>query len=103
MSKEMRKHIDTFRQRILKENKSGFIVGSESLEKSMKLKEKLKKIISELDVFEDSIIDEFHSDSKDYSDEIIKITQKISSINNDMKVDDLEISLGDFNFKNRSK
>lgn len=99
----MRKHIDTFRQRVLKENKSGFIVGSEPLEKSMKLKEKLKKIISELEVFEDLVIDEIHSENEDYSDEIIKITQKISSINNDIKFDDLEISLGDFNFKNSGK
>lgn len=99
----MRKHIDTFRQSILKENKSGFIIGSEPLEKCIKLKEKLKKIISELEVFENSIIDEFHSESEDYSDEIIKITQKISSINNDMKIDDLELSLGDFNFKNSGK
>jgi hypothetical protein len=103
MSKEMRKHIDTFKDRMLKENKSGFIVGSEPLDKSMKLKEKLKKIISELEVFENSIIYEFHSESEDYTKEIYQLAQKISSLTNDIKIDDLEISLGDFNFKNKGK
>ena len=103
MSKEMRKYIDTFNDRMLKENKSGFIIGSEPLENSMKLKEKLKKIINELEVFENSVIDEFHSKSEDYTKEIYQLTQKISSLSNDFKIDDLEISLGDFNFKNSSK
>ena len=103
MSKEMRKYIDTFNDRMLKENKSGFIIGSEPLENSMKLKEKLKKIINELEVFENSVIDEFHSESEDYTKEIYQLTQKISSLSNDFKIDDLEISLGDFNFKNSGK
>jgi hypothetical protein len=96
----MGKHIDTFDQMLIKENKSGFILQSEPLEKSMKLREKLAKIITGLEDFENSVIKQFHSESEDYTKETNDLTQEISSISNDPRIDSLIISLEDFNTKN---
>lgn len=76
-----------------------YVIGSEPLENSMKLREKLNKLISNLDEFEKIVIDELNSDSDDYSDEVKEIQSKIKGLTNMIEVEDLEITLLDFNHK----
>jgi len=102
MENEIRENINKIKSwtKSLNENRSGFIIGSEPLETSMKLKVKLQKILNLLEGYENIVINEFHSESEDYSEDVLNIVQKISSLSNDIKIEDLEISLGDFNHKN---
>lgn len=97
------KHINTFKEKMLNENKSGYIIGSDPLDATLKLKEKLLVLMNELENFEDTIMEEFNSDSEDYSDEVYTITSKIKQIGQSMDLDDLEITLSDFNIKNKKE
>jgi hypothetical protein len=86
------KHIKKFNE--------SYIIGSDPIEATIKLKEKLKKIISELEIFEEHVIKELDdNETNDYTTEIYDITKKIAGLSNDVKIDDLEISLSDFNNK----
>lgn len=80
-----------------------FVIGSEPLEASMELREKLEKIITELSEFEKAVIAEMDDNTlEDYSSDIQEITGMLSRFNRN-EIQNLEITLGDFNYNFKNK
>lgn len=73
-----------------------FIIGSEPLESSMKLRSKIDNISYLLNDYETIVLGEISNDSEDYTADTIDLKNDIRAILNDIKWDSLEISLGDY-------